>query len=75
MNSLTDSDLSIHNLLVFGTLYFNIVTLYFITGTPIDITVYDIEGISVTAEHTEPVIVKTTVAYKGILFSIVIDQR
>lgn len=27
--------------------------------------VYDPEGLSITAEHKEPVVVKTTVAYKG----------
>lgn len=34
-------------------------------GLPIDIAVYDPEGLSITAEHKEPVVVKTTVAYKG----------
>ncbi len=38
---------------------------YFIIGIPVEITVYDIQGISLIAEHSEPVIVKTTVAYKG----------
>ena len=36
-----------------------------ILGLPIDIGVYDPEGLSITAEHKEPVVVKTTVAYKG----------
>jgi hypothetical protein len=40
-------------------------TVYFITGFPIDITVYDIQGVSLIAEHSEPIIIKTTVAYKG----------
>ncbi len=39
--------------------------VYFITGFPIDINVYDIQGVSLIAEHSEPVIVKTIVAYKG----------
>ncbi|CAF3681830.1 unnamed protein product [Rotaria sp. Silwood1] len=33
-------------------------------STPIEITVYDIQGISIIAEHNEPVVVRTTVAYK-----------
>ncbi|CAF4197613.1 unnamed protein product, partial [Rotaria sordida] len=37
---------------------------YFIIGTPIEITVYDIQGISLIPEHSEPVVVRTTVAYK-----------
>ncbi|UJR31815.1 hypothetical protein I4U23_019292 [Adineta vaga] len=38
-------------------------TLY-LTGTPIDVTVYDIQRISIIAEHSQPVVVRTTVAYK-----------
>lgn len=36
-----------------------------LSETPIEITVYDIERIILSAEHKEPVVVKTTVAYKG----------
>ncbi|CAF3415563.1 unnamed protein product, partial [Rotaria sp. Silwood2] len=32
--------------------------------SPIEITVYDIQGVSLIAEHNEPVVIKTTVAYK-----------
>ncbi|CAF1633249.1 unnamed protein product, partial [Adineta ricciae] len=35
-----------------------------LTGTPIDVTVYDIQRISIIAEHSQPVVVRTTVAYK-----------
>ncbi|CAM4955218.1 unnamed protein product [Rotaria socialis] len=33
-------------------------------STPVDVNVYDIQGISLIAEHSEPVVVRTTVAYK-----------
>lgn len=36
-----------------------------LTGTPIDVTVYDIQRISIIAEHIQPVVVRTAVAYKG----------
>jgi hypothetical protein len=36
-----------------------------LTGTPIDVTVYDIQRISINPEHIQPVGVRTTVAYKG----------
>jgi hypothetical protein len=36
-----------------------------LTGTPIDVTVYDIQRISIIAEHSQPVVVRTAVAYKG----------
>ena len=39
---------------------------FFILGTPFDLNVYDVQAISVAAEHSEPVVVRTTVAYKGI---------
>ncbi len=49
-------------------------TVYFITGFPIDISIYDIQGVSLIPEHSEPVIVKTTVAYKGKLFRMMIFE-
>ena len=38
---------------------------YFVKSTPVDITVYDIRGIPLTAEHSDPVVVKTVIAHKG----------
>ncbi|CAF4492417.1 unnamed protein product [Rotaria sp. Silwood2] len=35
-----------------------------LTGTPIDVNIYDIQRISINAEHSQPVVVRTTVAYK-----------
>jgi hypothetical protein len=36
-----------------------------LTGTPIDVTVYDIHRISIKPEHSQPITVRATVAYKG----------
>jgi hypothetical protein len=39
-------------------------TLY-LTGTPIDVIVYDIQRITIIPEHTQSVVVRTTIGYKG----------
>lgn len=36
-----------------------------LTGTPIDLIVYDIQRISITPEYTQPVVARTTIRYKG----------
>jgi hypothetical protein len=36
-----------------------------LTGTPIDVTVYDVQRISINPEHSQTVAVRATVSYKG----------
>jgi hypothetical protein len=41
-----------------------------LTGTPIDVTIYDIKRISINPEYSQPVIVNAIVAYRGnLMFS------
>ena len=45
-----------------------------LTGTPIDVTVYDIQRISIIPEYSQPVAIRTPITYKGNSISVIYDE-